>query len=83
MKKLSDMPNISKVITEKLEEAGIHSPEELIALGSKNAFTKIRIIDPEACINMLYGLEGAIEGIRWHNLSDEKKDELKVFFRSL
>ncbi|WP_372481128.1 TfoX/Sxy family DNA transformation protein [Clostridium tagluense] len=28
----------------------------------------------------LYALEGAVQGIRWHNLSGEIKDELKEFY---
>jgi hypothetical protein len=30
---------------------------------------------------LLYGLEGAIEGIKWSELSAEKKQELQYFFR--
>ncbi|MBX4260419.1 TfoX/Sxy family protein (plasmid) [Clostridium estertheticum] len=32
---------------------------------------------------MLYAIEGAIEGIRWHYLSDDIKQELKVFYKTL
>jgi len=35
------------------------------------------------CINMLYALEGAIQGIRWHGLSKERKLELKEYYNSL
>ena len=31
---------------------------------------------------MLYALEGAIQGIRWHDLSKEKKDNLRDFYNS-
>jgi DNA transformation protein len=30
---------------------------------------------------MLYAIEGAIQGIRWHDLEDSRKRELKEFFR--
>ena len=33
--------------------------------------------------NMLYALEGAIRGVRWHDLPKEVKDELKAFHRTL
>ncbi len=32
---------------------------------------------------MLYGLEGAIKGIRWYLLSKEEKAELKEFYNSI
>ncbi len=37
------------------------------------AFRRIRIIDGSACLNRLYALEGDIQGIRWHHLSQEIK----------
>ncbi len=33
------------------------------------------------CLNMLYVLEGVIQGIRWHGLVVDRKQELKEFFR--
>jgi hypothetical protein len=32
---------------------------------------------------MLFALEGAIQGIRWHILDDRKKNELKEFYDCL
>ncbi|MBZ9688850.1 TfoX/Sxy family protein [Clostridium estertheticum] len=39
-------------------------------------------INDSACINRLYALKGAIQGIRWHNLSNEVKNELKKFYNT-
>jgi DNA transformation protein len=36
--------------------------------------------DNEVCISMLYALEGAIQGIRWHDLDREIREELKKFY---
>lgn len=83
MIKLSNLPNIGKVVEAKLKEVGINYAEELIALGSKEDFTRLRIIDSGACFSMLCGLEGAVQGIRWHNLSKKDKNELEVFFVTL
>ena len=79
MRKLSELPNIGKVTEKLLMENGIETPEDLYMAGSKEAFLKIRQIDSTACIRMLYGLEGAVQGIRWHNLPKERKEELKEF----
>ncbi|MDF2822272.1 MAG: TfoX protein [Clostridiales bacterium] len=80
---LSDLINISEVIEEKLVESGIETPERLKELGSKLAFVQMREKYPTACKNILFALEGAIQGIRWFRLTDEEKDILKDFFSSL
>lgn len=77
---LTQLPNIGKVVAEKLIEVGISTPEELKAIGSEQAFIRIQTIDPTACLCMLQGLEGAVQGIRWHDLPQERKAELKEFY---
>ncbi len=81
MEKLSSLPNISTVLENLLNEAGITTPEELRNLGTENAFLRIQAVDETACFCKLCALEGAIQGIRWHNLSDNRKEELRGFFR--
>lgn len=81
MNNLSDLPNIGKTLQEKLFKVGITTPDELINTGSENALLQIRAIDESACFNMLCALEGAIQGIRWHSLSKERKEELKQFLK--
>jgi DNA transformation protein and related proteins len=78
-----EMPNIGKVGRRKLLDAGIHTPAELIELGSKNAFLRLKSKDIDVCLHMLYDLEGAVQGIRKCYLSDEVKTELKTFYNSL
>ncbi|KAJ53598.1 DNA transformation protein [Clostridium tetanomorphum] len=82
MEKLSDMPNIGKTLEKKLIEAEINSPEMLKSLGSKEAFIRIKIIDNTVCYNTLCALEGAVQGTRWHNLTEMCKQDLKNFFQS-
>ncbi|HBG72023.1 MAG: competence protein TfoX [Bacteroidetes bacterium GWF2_43_63] len=77
---LTSLPNIGKTLAELLMQAGIETPAQLKAVGSENAFIRISAIDSEACINKLCALEGAIQGIRWHQLSPDKKRELKEFY---
>jgi TfoX C-terminal domain. len=52
----------------------------LLEAGSKQAWLRIEEIDDAACINRLYALEGAIQGIRWYDLSEAVKGELKEFY---
>jgi DNA transformation protein len=42
----------------------------------------IRSIDETACLHRLYGLEGAVLGVKKSALSAETKKELKEFFSS-
>lgn len=83
MSKLSDLPNVGKVLEKNLIEVGITTPEQLKEIGAKEAFLRIRINDPTACLHMLYGIQGAIEGIRDVYLSKEVKQELKAFHNGL
>lgn len=82
MNTLEALPNIGKILAQKLSEVGIYTPEDLCNTGAENAFIKLKTIDETACINMLYALEGAIQDIRWHKLSSNRKLELLDFFHS-
>jgi len=77
---LTSLPNIGKTLAELLMKAGIETAAQLKAVGSEKAFIRISAIDSEACLSKLCALEGAIQGIRWHQLSPDKKRELKEFF---
>ncbi len=84
MKSLTSLPNIGEKLAEKLNIVGIESEQDLKNIGSKNAIIMISTIEnSSACINMLYALEGAIQGIRWHGLDINRKHELKEFCRML
>ena len=78
---LVKMPNIGKTLADKLMLVGIKNANQLRNSGAENAFIKLKTIDNDACINMLCAIEGAIQGIRWHNLDESRKEELKAFFR--
>ena len=80
MGELSKLPNIGKVLEKQLNDVGINTRDDLINLGSKEAWLKIKEIDDSACLNRLMALEGAIQNIRWHNLSEEDKDNLRNFY---
>jgi DNA transformation protein len=77
---LATLPNIGRILAEKLKFIEIDTVEKLKSIGSENAFIRLKTIDDEACINSLYALEGAVQGIRWHDLDKCKKEELRVFF---
>ena len=83
MSSLQKLPNIGKTLSDKLEIIGVKSENDLCEMGSENAIIKIATLENSgACINMLFALEGAIQGIRWHNLDKETKQKLKEFYNS-
>ena len=82
MGKLSKIPNIGEVVEQQLNEVEITTYEQLKEAGSKHAWLKIKAIDPSACINRLYALEGAIQGIKKSQIPACTKEELKKFYNS-
>lgn len=83
MGELSKLSNIGKALEKKLNDVDILTKDELLSLGSKEVFKKLRKIDKGACFNSLCALEVAVQGIRWHYLPKEVKDDLKQFLIAL
>ena len=82
MGELSKLPNIADKLERQLVDAGVETPEKLREIGSREAWLRILERDPSACIMRLSALEGAIRGVRWHNLDEGTKKSLKEFYRS-
>jgi len=80
MGELTALPNIAAKLEGQLNEAGITTIEELRRVGSREAWLRILARDPSACLMRLSALEGAIRGVRWHNLDDGTKASLKEFY---
>ncbi len=84
MSALSALPNVGRVLEENLLQVGIRTPEQLREIGAEEAFMRIRVqVDPGVCLHMLYGIQGAIDGIPDKFLSDESKQKLKAFYKTL
>lgn len=81
MGKLSELPNIGKVLEQQLQEVGIQTEVELRRVGAEQVWLRIQQIDESACIHRLLALEGAIQGVRKTSLPEIRKAELKEFYR--
>ena len=79
MSELTSMLNIGKEMERKLISVGIKSSEELIDIGAKDAFLRLKQKYPNVCLVHLYTLEGAIHDIEYNRLSEDTKKELKEF----
>lgn len=80
METLSELPNIGKEMERQLRQVGIETPEDLRAIGAKQAWLRILAVDDSACLHRLYALEGAVEGLPKAMLDAQTKADLKVFF---
>jgi len=83
MGELTKLPNVGKVLEKNLNEIGIYTEKQLRETGSKEAFARIKMIDPGACLHMLYGLQGAIDGVKASLLPESTKCDLKAFYKNL
>ena len=84
MSALSHLPNVGKVLENNLLQVGIETPEQLRNTGAEEAFIRIRaFVDQGACLHMLYGMQGAIEGIPYKLLADSTRQRLKQFYKAL
>jgi len=78
MKDLIDLPNIGAIVAQRLKSAGVKTPQDLRWLGSVETLCRIRDLSPDdpPCRSMLCGLEGAIRGVRWHDIPQAERDAL-------
>ncbi|MDP4132894.1 MAG: TfoX/Sxy family protein [Bacillota bacterium] len=83
MDQLGKLPNIGKEALKQLNEVGITTFEQLKEIGSKEAWIRVLEIDSSACINRLYGFEGAIRGVKKTMLPSDVKTELKSFYNEI
>ena len=84
MNKLTELPNIGITLAGKLRNIDINSEAELASTGSEKTLLQLATLpNSGVCLNMLYALEGAIQGIRWHGLDKIRKLELKEFYNSM
>lgn len=77
---LTQLSNIGPTLAGKLQAIGIKSLEELKEIGSIDAVLQIGAKDISACYNMLYAIEGALQGIRWHSIPKDERAQLKAGF---
>ena len=69
---------LGKTMERKLHTIGIHSAEELMETGSKQAVFRLKEQYPGTCVVILYHLEATIQ-----ELDEDCKAELKTYFKQL
>ena len=72
------MKNLGPKSSEWLASVGIHTLDDVARLGVVETYKRVKAAYPEkVTLNMLWGLQAALLGIRWDELPPDIKDELK------
>jgi DNA transformation protein and related proteins len=74
---VGDLLNLGPVSTAWLVEIGVRTAGDLNRLGAVVAYRMVKARHPEASLNLLYALHGAVTGTRWNTLSATTKAKLK------
>ena len=68
--------NIGPKSAAQLRQVGVRSLDDLRALGSLEAFVKLKRAGFKPSLNLLYSLEGALLDCHWQQVPDERRSEL-------
>lgn len=75
--RLKDLPNLRLATERMLKKAGIQSVEELQEKGAVEAYKAVRQShSSDVGLELLWALEGAIEGKHWSVIPQARRDEL-------
>ena len=64
--KISDLNGLGPKSQDMLERAGLMTVEQLKSMGSNAAFVKTRESNNNVSLNLLWALESALTGEKWH-----------------
>jgi DNA transformation protein len=74
---VGQLPNIGPITARSLKAAGICTRGDLAKLGAIDAFRMLTSDQPQAHINLLFALHGALHDMSWNRLSEETRIELR------
>ena len=75
--RLSHLVNIGAKTEHLLQEVGVSTQQELQALGSVEAWRRLKRLHPEqATLTSLYRLQGGLLGVPWNKLPEEIVEQL-------
>lgn len=74
---ITDLPNIGPVTARWLHEIGVHTADDLRALGAIEAYRRISLAGNPTTRNLLYALHGAITNTPWNQLDPATREQLQ------
>lgn len=72
----SQLRNIGPKSAAWLRQVGVHTQQDLQAAGAVDAFVRVRRAGFRPSLNLLYALEGALEGCHWQDIPGERRSAL-------
>jgi DNA transformation protein len=79
MTQISDLPNFGPKSQQMLAQAGIHTIEQLRALGAVRAYLQVKRSSGNASLNLLWAMEGALTGRHWQDVA--RNDRLSLLMQ--
>jgi len=82
MSDLRNLKNIGKTLAARLDEIGVHTPQELNRLGAPEAHRRIQKNHADQKLPVcyyLYSLEGAIQEKDWREFTEAEKAAMRSF----
>lgn len=73
---LSDLPNLGPVSAKLLLEAGFENFNQIKEFGAATTFLRVERLGKPVSNNLLWALQGAIEGVDWRGIDSRKKQQL-------
>jgi DNA transformation protein len=70
------MRNIGPKSAAWLRQVGLRTPEDIAAVGSVEAFMRVKRAGFKPTLNLLYAIEGALLDCHWQEIPDERRSEL-------
>ena len=75
---IHQIPNLGPYMARMLAEIEVVSEGQLRAMGAVEAYARLRFVVGKAVnLNALYGMDAAIEGCHWRDVSLDRKAELR------
>lgn len=78
-RRLKDLPNLSLKLEVQLRKVGISTVEMLIEQGAKRTWLKLHACNQNLGVNILFALQGAIQGLHYEALPSGVKEELRLW----
>lgn len=72
----TQLRNIGPKSAAWLRQVGLRTEEDLRAAGSVEAFMRVRRAGFRPSLNLLYALEGALQGCHWQEVSQARRQEM-------
>ena len=80
---IASLQNLGPRSAEMLATAGIHTREQLAALGPAAAYLAAKQADSGVSLNLLWAIAAGMENSHWTDLSQQRKAELRTQVEAL